>query len=272
MDGTASLIYLLAAKESEASTKSPPTTGGETLEKSFNLKWSYSHGGIIRGDSTKKNIALVFTGDEFAEGGNFIANSLAEQKIKASFFLTGRFYRNTAFKKIIEKLKRDGNYLGAHSNEHLLYCDWQKRDSLLVTKQQFNADLMKNYTEMAGLGIQKNKAKYFLPPYEWYNDSIAAWTKELGLELICFTPGTLSHADYTTVNDKNYRNSETIYNSIIKFEQSKPAGINGFILLLHIGAGPGRTDKFYSRLPELIKYLKLKGYQFQTVDHLLKPD
>ena len=41
---------------------------------------------------------------------------------------------------------------------------------------------------------------------------------------------------------------------------------------LHIGAGPGRTDKFYARLPELIKYLKQKGYQFQTVDQLLKID
>jgi peptidoglycan/xylan/chitin deacetylase (PgdA/CDA1 family) len=268
MDGTASLIYLLAAKEAA----SPNPSKGGAFDESSKKKLSFSYGGIIRGDSTKKNIALVFTGDEFAEGGNFIANTLAEQKIKASFFLTGKFYRNTAFRKIIEKLKQNGNYLGAHSNEHLLYCDWQKRDSLLVSKQQFNTDLMKNYAEMSGFGIQKNKSNYFLPPYEWYNDSIAAWTKELGLELICYTPGTLSHADYTTANDKNYRSSETIYNSIVDYEKAKASGLNGFILLMHIGAGPGRTDKFYSRLPELIKYLKLKGYQFQTVDHLLKPD
>jgi peptidoglycan/xylan/chitin deacetylase (PgdA/CDA1 family) len=255
MDGTASLIYLLAAKESAR------TSGAQLGMR--------SHEGIIRGDSTTKNIALVFTGDEFAEGGNFIANTLAEQKIKASFFLTGRFYRNTQFRKVIEKLKHDGNYLGAHSNEHLLYCDWQKKDSLLVTQQQFKTDLLKNYSEMAGFGIQKDQAKYFLPPYEWYNGSITAWTKELGLQLISYTPGTLSHADYTTINDKNYRNSETIYRSIVDYEKSKASGLNGFILLMHIGAGPGRTDKFYSRLPDLIKYLTDKGYQFQTVDQLL---
>ena len=94
----------------------------------------------------------------------------------------------------------------------------------------------------------------------------------MGLQLINYTPGTLSHADYTTTKDKNYRSSETIYNSIIDYERSKPAGLNGFILLMHIGAGPNRTDKFYSRLPALIKYLKQKGYQFQTVDKLLKTD
>src|SRR5204863_1056345 len=68
MDGTASLIYLLAAKEAEtAPSKSPPT--GETSEESLNLnrKFSYSYGAIIRGDSTQKKIALVFTGDEFAD-------------------------------------------------------------------------------------------------------------------------------------------------------------------------------------------------------------
>jgi peptidoglycan/xylan/chitin deacetylase (PgdA/CDA1 family) len=43
-------------------------------------------------------------------------------------------------------------------------------------------------------------------------------------------------------------------------------------LLMHIGAGPDRKDKFYVRLPELIKYLKQKGYQFQTVDQLLTND
>ena len=212
---------------------------------------------------------MVFTGHEFAEGGEFINQTLEQQKVKGSFFLTGKFYENPSFKTIIGKLIKNGNYLGPHSYDHLLYCDWSKRDSLLVTQREFTNDLLSNLDLMYRLGINKLKHKYFLPPYEWYNDSITTWTKRLGLQLINYTPGTLSHADYTTSKDKNYRSSETIYNSIIDYERSKPAGLNGFILLMHIGAGPGRSDKFYSRLPELIKYLKQKGYQFQTVDQLL---
>jgi peptidoglycan/xylan/chitin deacetylase (PgdA/CDA1 family) len=262
MDGTASLIYLLAAKESE--TKS---------------NFSYSHGGIIRGDSTKKNIALVFTGHEFAEGGDFIANTLKQQKINASFFFTGDFYNNFSNDKLINRLIRDKNFLSNHSNKHLLYCDWGKRDSLLVDKFDFLKDLMAP-TERLGHLAERAEAfgykaafnRWFLPPYEWYNDSISAWSKQTGIQLINYTPGTLSNADYTTTKDKNYRSSETIYNSIINHEQSKPSGLNGFILLMHIGAGPDRTDKFYSRLPDLIKYLKQKGYQFQTVDRLLRAD
>jgi len=197
---------------------------------------------------------------------------LDEEKIKASFFLTGRFYRNADFAKTIKQLKKNGNYLGPHSDQHLLYCDWSKRDSLLVTKKQFSFDLADNYTSMARHGIDVKKAKYFLPPYEWYNDSIATWTKNLQLQLINFTPGTRSNADYTIPTEKNYRSSEEIYNSIINYEQTKPAGLNGFILLVHIGTDPKRTDKFYKRLPDMIKYLKAKGYHFQRVDELLKAE
>jgi len=212
----------------------------------------------------------VFTGDEFADGGAFIAKTLQQQKITASFFLTGNFYRNSSFNKTIQQLKKDGHYLGPHSDQHLLYCDWNKRDSLLVTKGQFTNDLLKNYEELRSYGIKKQDASFFLPPYEWYNDSIAAWTKELGLQLINYTPGTLSAADYTTPDLKNYRSSETIYNSIINYEASHPSGLNGFILLLHIGTDAKRTDKFYYRLPQLVRYLKQKGFQFQRVDRLLK--
>ncbi len=131
---------------------------------------------------------------------------------------------------------------------------------------------MQNYSEMNEAGISRSNAAFFLPPYEWYNDTITLWTKELGLRLINFTPGTLSAADYTTPEMKNYRGSETIYNSIVSYEKSRPAGLNGFILLLHIGTDPKRTDKFYHLLPQLIKNLKAKGYQFQTVDQLLTTD
>ncbi len=255
MDGTASLIYLLAAKEAESGEKNG---------------FTYSHGAIIRGDSTKKQIALVFTGDEFADGGDFITQTLKKQNIKASFFFTGHFYKNPEFQKTIQDLKNKNNYLGPHSYDHLLYCDWIKRDSLLVTKDEFTNDLLANLDIIHSKGINTSNTKYFLPAYEWYNDSIASWTKELGLQLVDYTPGTLSNADYTTPDLKNYRGSKTIYQSIIDFEKKSVSGLNGFILLTHIGTDPKRTDKFYRNLPELISFLKKRGYHFQTIGELLQ--
>lgn len=123
---------------------------------------------------------------------------------------------------------------------------------------------------MQKAGVNKKDAHFFLPPFEWYNDSIAAWTAATGLQLINFTPGTISHADYTTPGDKNYRTTAEIYTSILVYEQTHKAGLNGFILLMHLGAGPGRTDKFYSKLPDLIKWLHKKKYNLVRIDDLLK--
>ena len=213
---------------------------------------------------------MVFSGDEFADGGEIIRNQLKDNNVRASFFLTGNFYRNPKFKSLIDGLKNDGHYLGPHSDKHLLYCDWNKRDSLLVTKNQFEQDLNANYEELSRFGIRKTDAPYFLPPYEWYNKTIADWTQETGLNLINFTSGTRSNADYTYPElGKSYKTSDEIFKSITDYNESKPNGLNGFILLLHIGTDPRRTDKFYMRLPKLIEYLKKNGYELTKIDTLL---
>jgi len=230
-----------------------------------------AYGAIIRGDVSKKRIALVLTGDEFGDGGTHILHVLHKRNIHASFFLTGNFYSNQAFDSLIASIKNAGHYLGAHSDKHLLYADWTKRDSLLVTEEEFKRDLLANYERMAKFGITAAHAPYFLPPYEWYNPTIAKWTKQLGFQLVNFTPGTRSHADYTYPEMKDrYVSSEIIYKSIMDFEKKDPNGLNGFILLIHIGTDSRRTDKFYHRLDRLLEELTEKGYGFVTITELLQ--
>ena len=148
----------------------------------------------------------------------------------------------------------------------MLYCDWAKRDSLLVTHEEFTSDLFGLTERLAhliddnGNPLSLKKSQYyFLPPYEWYNDTISAWTAEYGKQLINFTPGTLSTADYTTPEMKNYRATDVIYKSIVDYEKSKPAGLNGFLLLLHIGTDPKRTDKFLQTVTRINKILQSEG-------------
>jgi peptidoglycan/xylan/chitin deacetylase (PgdA/CDA1 family) len=230
-----------------------------------------SHGGIIRGDSRVKQITLVFTGHDLAEGYPVVSKVLKAHGIKASFFLTGDFYRNSSFSGIISQLRKDGHYLGAHSDRHLLYCDWTNRDSLLVSKGQFINDLKNNYAAMVRVGIDPLESTYFLPPFEWYNDSIADWCKQYGLTLVNFTPGTSANQDWTypSLGDQ-YVSSDVIYKRILDHEKSAPAGLNGFILLTHFGADVRRPDKFYRRLDDLITLLKRRGYDFVTLRQMLE--
>ncbi|MDV7403171.1 hypothetical protein RZS08_67725, partial [Arthrospira platensis SPKY1] len=66
----------------------------------------------------------------------------------------------------------------------------------------------------------------------------------------------------------NYLDSETIYQSIVDYEAQAPNGLNGFLLLSHIGTDPARTDKFYLRLEELITWLKQTGYVLVRVEEI----
>ena len=228
-----------------------------------------SHGAIIRTDTTEKAINLIFSAHEFADGFNTINHVLDKHHIKASFFFTGDFYRNPEFDSIIKTLQDEGHYLGGHSDKHLLYCDWTKRDSLLVNYQTFSKDIDHLYAAMQRFGISKTDAPYFLPPYEWYNDTISRWCQRKGLILINFSPGTSSNADYTYPElGKQYKDSETVYNRILDYESKK--GLNGFILLTHFGTDPRRTDKFYDKLDALLTELEKRGYHFTTLRESLK--
>lgn len=254
-----SFIFLLSCSQT-------PTSSTHANKSSFTKKL----GAITRGDTNFQKLSLVFTGDKYADGGNHILSVLKKHNIQGSFFLTGNFYRNPKFKILIKSIHSEGHYLGAHSDKHLLYCDWGKRDSLFITYDQFKNDLENNYQIMSDFGITKKDAFYFLPPYEWYNDTITSWTKTLDLQLINITYGTYSHADYTTPDSSNYKNSKQIFESIINYEKTHNNGLNGFILLVHIGTSEKRTDKFYNQLHSLINNLTSLHYQFVRIDELLK--
>jgi peptidoglycan/xylan/chitin deacetylase (PgdA/CDA1 family) len=244
MDGTAVMIYLLAAKEAEERT---------VIE-----------GGIIRGDKSKKEIALVFTADEFGDGLPTITHTLQQQNVKASFFFTGNAY--DAFQPAIKQLYKAGHYLGPHSDKHPLYCDWKNRDSLLITQPAFEADMQQNLKKMHVLGIDTSKVHYYIPPYEWWNKQIAEWSFKMGLQVVNFTPGTRSNADYTYPEmGAAYKSSEEIYKSIMSF-----GNLNGVILLVHAGTDSRRKDKFYNQLNRLIIELKKEGYQFKKINELME--
>jgi len=213
---------------------------------------------------------LVFTGDEFGDGLSTIVKTLEQQNIKASFFFTGRFYRNVLFQPYILQLYKNGNYLSLHSNDHLLYCDWNKRDSLLVTQDSFTTDLQKNIAAIKSLNVEIPQHKFFIPPYEWWNDSIAQWANAIGWQLINYTPGIITAADYTYPEMNNYRSSDVLMQTLKQFETNNVSGLNGFIIIVHAGTDPQRKDKLYNRLDELIDYLKKKGYRFERADELLK--
>lgn len=215
-----------------------------------------AQGALVRSDTLKKTIYLCFSGHDTYDGFPHVLNVLKKQNIKASFFLTGDFIREQT--ALTKRIINTGHYVGAHSNNHLLYCDWTKRDSLLQSPNTIKEDIAQNIDALKHLGVTP---QYFMPPYEWYNKKVVALAKELNQITINFSTGTLSNADYTTPDMPNYRSSDAILKSIFNYEKNH--GMNGFHLLIHPGTSPLRKDKLYLHLNSLITKLKKRGYQFK---------
>lgn len=235
------------------------------------LRCELTDGAVTRGSKERKAIAVAFTGHQFAEGGEVILRELEKHRAKASFFLTGDFVTNAVFATMIRRIIDDGHYYGSHSDKHLLYCSWDKAKQTLVTRGQLRTDLQSNHWKLEQFETNQYPGRYFIPPFEHYNRQIVDWAKRMNFALINYTPGTRSNADYTGEADTNFVSSQAIFDSIVQREREDPHGLNGFILLFHLGSGPARADKFHSRFGELLDTLAAKGYQFVRVDELLEP-
>lgn len=254
MDGTASLTFPLSYYQREGRELQNKVSGAAVLPD----RNIYRDGGIIRTDPSVRHIDFVFTAADKADGADRITSTLRKYNIKGGFFFTGDFFE--LYPDVVRRLVAEGHYVGSHSYGHLLYAPWGKRDSLLVTRQEFEEDMFKSYKVLREFGI--TDAPYFIPPYEHYNATISSWARQLGLQVINYTPGTLTNGDYTTPGMSRYFSSKEILGKIREYERTDPDGLNGHIMLIHFGTDPSRTDKFYDKLPGLIRELRRKGYSF----------
>jgi peptidoglycan/xylan/chitin deacetylase (PgdA/CDA1 family) len=134
--------------------------------------FEYRDGGVVRGSRAQRQLAVVFTGHEFAEGGGAILDAFARRKAAASLFLTGDFLRQPEFAPLIRRMLAEGHYVGPHSDRHRLYCDWTPDRRTLVSRTEFEADLDGNFRELERFGVPRAWVGLFLPAYEHFDREI----------------------------------------------------------------------------------------------------
>lgn len=229
---------------------------------------SYVEGGVVRGPKTAKRMSLIFTGGHHAEGAAPILDALAQRGLKASFFLTGAFVK--LYPALVDRMVKEGHYVGPHSDAHLLYAPWEDRSKTLVTKTQFLTDLDKNLLALSKHGPTVASMRYWVPPYERYNAQISQWSNERDMVLLTYTPGSGSEYDWRPTSHPNFVSSKSIYDGILAYENSQPEGLNGFQMMLHLGTGAHRADKFHPYVPALLDVLVGRGYSLERIDQLLR--
>ncbi len=254
MDGTASMTYYLSTLDKiDDQVKKNDKYAGAVYDE---------FGAIRRMNPDQKRVYLVFTGDVNFEGVPTVLKTLKKHGIKASWFLTGNCVRTNP--KQVKTIMKAGHYIGPHSDKHLLYAEWDADRKSLVTPQEIREDLDANMAEFKAFGIDVEKIRAMIPPYEHYNKASNGVLVQYGFIPVNLTEGTYTNADYTTPDMKNYRSSDAILKDF--WAKEKREGLNGAIILIHPGTESSRKDKLYDRLDQIITQLEEKGYDFGTFD------
>ena len=266
------LTLMALAAASAPAIAAAQSKEGTTMTQSAESRttFTYDRGGIVRGSLDRKEIAIIFTGGEFADGGTTILTELKTRGIKGSFFFTGDFFRTKEFKPLIDRIRDEGHYLGPHSDAHPLYASWENPPKLLIGREEFDKDLDSNMEILKNFGVSPENALFFIPPYEHYTQEISDWTAARGMVLFNFTPGVRTNADYMEDDHPRYVTSEEMVKSVYAREALDPRGLSGYMILIHIGASPKRTrDHLYNHMGGMIDELERRGYKFVRVDELL---
>ncbi|NOS68939.1 MAG: HEAT repeat domain-containing protein [Verrucomicrobia bacterium] len=243
---------------------------------------TFQNGFLVRGPQNKKCVAICLWGDSFAEGADVFLNELKSPQGKASFFLTDNFLTNRDFDPFTAKLFTEQHYLGCYLSTDVVVfggpaataaaAAFRARYGLGDETPQPKPTAKPVRDKIEGLHIEQGLEDFFLAPPGLYDRlQLSVGKLEQGVTPIAPTPGTLSGLDATHESQTNFVSSQAIFDSILQREREDPNGLNGFILMFHLGSGPGRTDKFHLRFGELLDALAARGYTFVRVDELFEP-
>ena len=204
---------------------------------SANKQLLEENGGICLGKETEKYIYLTF--DEGYEAGytESILNTLKENEVKATFFITSH-YLNTA-SELVERMIKEGHIVSNHT------CSHPSMPSIS------NEEIEKEIMELHQAVYQKfnYEMKYIRPPKGEFNERTLKKSLELGYKTVMWS---FAYMDWDEKNQPSIQEAREII--VNNFH-------NGEIMLLHPNS---KTNS--EVLDTIIKEAKNQGYQFKLLD------
>lgn len=204
---------------------------------SINLRLINEYNGIAMGNKEKKYVYLTF--DQGYEAGytEKILNTLKENNVKATFFITGH-YLNTQ-SDLVKRMIEEGHIVGNHTVNHYSMPD--------INDEKIKEEVMKLQTavyEKTGYEM-----KYIRPPKGEYSERTLALTNQLGYTTVMWS---LAYDDW---DEK--KQGRTEYGKAKVLDNIHP----GCVILLH------STSKDNAEiLDDVIKRIKDMGYEFKSLD------
>ncbi|MDQ0216580.1 peptidoglycan-N-acetylmuramic acid deacetylase [Oikeobacillus pervagus] len=197
---------------------------------------------FYKGKANKKVLYLTF--DNGYENGYTakILDTLKQEKVPATFFVTGHYLRSAP--DLVRRMVKEGHIVGNHS--------WSHPDLTQVSDEKLKRELALVEEETAKMTKQK-KMEYLRPPRGILSERTLKLAKEEGYTHVLWS---LAFVDWQTNNQKGWQYS---YDNIMT--QAHP----GAVILLHTVSKDNAEA-----LEKALQDLKKQGYQFKSLDHYKK--
>ncbi|BDI29660.1 hypothetical protein CCAX7_17110 [Capsulimonas corticalis] len=241
LSANASLLMVRAERDKywlNAKTEIYKSTLELTAQRETELNRGLSFSILTRGNPTRKQIALTFDDGPHPAYTPQLLKILKDNGVKATFFVVGE--QAEKYPDLIKAEVAGGHAVGNHTYDHV---------SLIKIPQEYVATEIKACGEVLERILGK-PVNLFRPPGGVYDRSVAETSEALGYKMILWTddPG-----DYASPGS-NLIETRTLDHVT-----------NGGIILLHDG-----IQQTIDVLPQMLKYLKSKGYEFVTVEQMVK--
>lgn len=204
---------------------------------SQNRKILEKYNGIAMGSDEKKYIYLTF--DEGYEAGytSKILETLKNNNVKATFFLTAH-YINTQ-EELVKKMINEGHIIGNHTVNHKSMPDLSEEE---IKKEVM--ELHKTINEKFNYEM-----KYLRPPKGEFSERTLELTNSYGYKTVMWS---FAYEDW---NEDKQPDEEAAKSKILNNLH------NGEIMLLH---GNSKTNT--NILEDIIKKARNEGYEFKSLD------
>lgn len=195
---------------------------------------------VYKGDPSKKVMYLTF--DNGYENGytESILDTLKEENIQATFFLTGHYVKSA--EALVKRMVEDGHIIGNHSASH---------PNMAQLSEQGMIDEWKNFDDILREATGIERTHYVRPPEGIFSENLLKVGNENGYRHIFWS---VAFKDW----ERDIRRG-----SGYPLEELKKQMHPGAIILMHTV-----TQDNAEGLPLFIKYAKERGYTFGSLDDL----
>jgi peptidoglycan/xylan/chitin deacetylase (PgdA/CDA1 family) len=215
----------------------PPPQVNALEELPFGVSGYY-----IGHNNREKRVALTFD-IGYVEENELIIEGLAEQGIRATFFVLG--IAVARHPDMIRRILESGHELANHSFTHENMLEMTEREI------RFELNVTENSVKNAYPGATTKP--YFRAPFGAINSQIIDVAQEEGYHVIGWTVDSSDWTDNVT--------PQIIYNRVT--QNVCP----GAIIAMH-----DVNDASAVALPQILDFLQENGYEFVTVSEILRPD